>query len=196
MRIIMLALFLLAALPAQAAQKDDIAAVEAYLKNLKTLQARFTQTSGGQTVRGDFMLKRPGRMRFQYDAPLEDFIVADGLFIYYYDGQMKQQSNTLISKSLADFFLREDLTLSGDVRVTNVRRANSLLQVTLEEASEDSAGALTLFLTEKPMQLKKWRILDAQGTVTEVALSDIKTNVTFARGLFKYFDPEAGARNN
>jgi outer membrane lipoprotein-sorting protein len=177
------------ALPARA--EDTTAAdVEAYLNGIRTLHARFIQTANdGRQAAGDFYLHRPGRMRFQYDPPSTDFIVSDGLFVYYYDGQMKQQSNAPIGKSLADFFLRKNLTLSGDIQVSEIRRAGGLLQVTLTQAKAPLAGTLTLGLTEKPLALKKWRVVDAQGAITEVELFDVETGITLKSELFKYYDP-------
>lgn len=185
---------LLLALPATAQPVSDAQAVvrevEAYLQNLRTMKARFVQTDAtGKQVAGDFLLKRPGRMRFDYDAPVTDFIVADGRFIYYYDGQLKEQSNALISQSLADFFLREKLTLGGDIKVTDVTKEGDLLTVTLVQAKDPNAGSLMLGFTQKPMALKKWRVVDAQGAITEVELFDAVSGIAMKDAPFHYYDP-------
>lgn len=189
-----LALALMVTLPAVAQPVSDTQAaikeVESYLQNLRTMKARFIQTDAtGKQTAGDFLLKRPGRMRFDYDAPVTDFIVADGRFIYYYDGQLKEQSNALISQSLADFFLREKLSLSGDIKVTDIVRAGELLTVTLVQAKDPSAGSLTLGFTQKPMTLKKWRVVDAQGAITEVELFDSVSGIAMKDAPFHYYDP-------
>lgn len=170
----------------------EVKAVQDYLQNLKTLKARFIQTSNdGRQVAGDFMLKRPGRMRFEYDHPIKDFIVADGLMIYYYDGEMKEQKNTLISQSLADFFLRENVRFSGDVKISDVKRADGLLMITLVQTKDPLAGSLILGITEKPgIQLKKWRVVDAQGMTTEVELFDAVSGISLDNSKFHYYDPE------
>ncbi len=170
--------------------KAATATIEAYLKNLRTLKARFIQTApdGSQTA-GDFLLKRPGRMRFDYADPVTDFIVADGRFIYYYDGQMKETSNAPISQSLADFFLRADLELSGDIRVTDVSTAGELLTISLVQAKDAGAGTLVLGFTQEPLQLKKWRIIDPQGGITEVELFQTSEGIAIENNLFDYYDP-------
>lgn len=188
-----LALLLLSALPAFADAGDQAAVQGAqdYLNGITTLKARFTQTANdGTQVQGDFLLKRPGRMRFQYDKPVTDFIVADGMMIYYYDGQMKQQSSAPVSKSLADFFLRKNLNLSGDIRVSDVKRDKGLLHLTLVQAKDPLSGSLTLILNENPMELKSWRIVDAQGLVTTVSLSDTVTGIHLSDKFFHYYDPQ------
>jgi outer membrane lipoprotein-sorting protein len=196
MRLLAAALALLLmfqALPAFADAGDQalVQSVESYLNNIGTLRARFVQTANdGTQAGGDFLLKRPGRMRFQYDKPVTDFIVADGSMIYYYDGQMKQQSSAPISKSLADFFLRKNLNLSGDIRVSDIKRVKGLLNLTLVQAKDPLSGTLTLILSENPMELKAWRIVDAQGLVTTVSLSDTVTGQHLDNKYFHYYDPK------
>ncbi len=169
----------------------EVKQVEDYLNNLGTLKARFVQTApNGNQLQGDFMLKRPGRLRFQYDKPIEDFIVADGKFIYYYDSELKEQKNALISQSLADFFLRKDLTLSGKVQVMDVKREDGLLLVTVSQSKDPLAGTLTMGFTENPMLLSKWRVVDAQGQITETALFNQTTGIKLDSDLFHYYDPK------
>lgn len=170
----------------------EVTAVEAYLKGIHTLRARFIQTApNGKQAAGTFLMRRPGRMRFDYDPPVTDFIVADGMFIHYYDGEMKQGSRTLISQSLANFFLRKNLSLSGDLDVTDVQRQNGMLMISLAETSDKTAGTLILGFVEKPkLELKKWRIVDAEGAITEVELFKTKTGLKLDSDLFHYYDPE------
>ena len=197
MRCFLLALALLLLPPcvsfAADAPADPLQAVkevEEYLGGITTLRARFIQTANdGQQQAGTFYLSRPGRMRIDYDAPSKDFIVADGVLIYYYDGKMKQQSSTAISHSLADFFLRKNLALSGDISVSDIKQENNTLQLTLVQARDPLAGALTLMLSEKPMQLLAWRVVDAQGLVTEVRLTEIEAGNPLNKNLFHYYDP-------
>lgn len=189
-----LVLLALIAAPALADDAADVRAVEKYLNSLTTLKARFSQMDAtGKVLTGDFMLKRPGRMRFQYDPPMTDFIVADGFFVYYYDGEMKQQSNTLISRSLADFFLRKDIRLSGDIKVARLARDEfGMLRMTLTQSENPAEGSLTLFFFENPLSLQKWQVIDAQGATTDISLSDVKTEIKLKGGLFHYYDPEHG----
>jgi len=165
--------------------------IELYLNNLKTVKSDFLQTANdGTQLEGQFFLKRPGKLRFQYAPPLKDFIVADGLFIYFYDAEMEQQSHTTIGNSLADFILRKNIKLSGDVRVSDYKMAGGLLQVTLRSAEDPESGSLTLGFQPKPLELKKWRVVDAQGYVTEIELLNLKKDLKLNNKLFHYIDPK------
>jgi len=176
-----------------AADKADIAGAEKYLQGLGSAKARFVQTThDGTQLVGTFYLQRPGRLRFQYDPPIEDFVVADGLFIYFYDAQLGEQTNAPIGQTLADFFLRRDLKLSGDVRVTEVKRAGGFLQIKLLQSDDPDAGSLSLAFKENPMTLAKWRVVDGQGLITEVELFYLKTGIKHPSDLFVYVDPDKG----
>jgi outer membrane lipoprotein-sorting protein len=177
--------------------KADIKKAEDYLNNLKEARARFVQTApdGTQFV-GTFYLDRPGRLRFEYDPPVEDFIVADGTLIYFYDSQLQEQSNAPIGSTLADFILRDDIELTGDLAVQNVKRGGDFLQIQVAEASDIEGGSLTLGFKEEPFALKKWRVVDAQGAITEVELFYLRTDVTHPSGLFAYIDPKHGKGGN
>ena len=177
-------------------RNTEVIRAENYLKNLKTGKARFVQTtSDGREASGTFYLKRPGKLRFQYEKPSNDFVVADGLFIYFYDSEMEQQSNAPIGQTLADFILRKDLKLSGDVTVQKVARANGLIQILLTQTDDAGAGTLTLGFTEQPYQLKKWRVVDGAGGITEVELFDLKTGMDLPNSLFVYRDPKPTGYN-
>lgn len=172
----------------------DIVRAETYLQKLGTAKARFLQTApNGQQLLGTFYLSRPGRLRFEYDAPVRDFVVADGFFIYFYDAALGEQSNAPIGQTLADFLLRPELRLSGDIKVTETRRSGGLLLLTLVQAKDPGAGSLTLGFAENPsFQLKKWRIVDASGAIVEVELFQLEEGVKLARNLFHYAAPTDG----
>lgn len=189
---------ILIALPVMAAEPSkEVIQAEAYFQQLKTVKSRFTQTNAdGSQSRGTFYLNRPGKLRFEYDAPSKDFVVADGFFIYFYDGEMKQQSNAPIGQTLADFLLRKDFKLSGDLKVTSIMRANGYIQISVVQSKQPKAGELTLAFTDGPkFQLKKWRVIDSVGNITETELFDMQTGLKLPSSLFAYHDPVAKGLN-
>ena len=175
---------------ARASEQDDVKKVEQYLNNLKMARSRFTQVApDGSRRTGTFYLSKPGKLRFEYDPPIQDFIVADGTFIYFYDAELNEQTHAPIGQTLADFILREDLDVGGDIVVMDLTRAAGLLQITLAQKEDPKAGSLKLGFSESPFTLKKWRVTDAQGSIVEIILADIQTNARPADDLFRYINP-------
>lgn len=166
-----------------------------YLSNLDTLKANFHQISPfGDITTGKFYLDRPGKLRFEYDDPLKDFIVADGTFIFYYDAALDQQSNTLISQTPADFILRQDLNLSGDIQVNNVSLTDGLIAITVSQKEDPLSGQLTLGFQAEPFELVRWAIEDNQGGTTEIILSNIERNTSLEGIKFYYQHPDFGKK--
>lgn len=169
----------------------QIKQAEDYLNQLKTMKARFLLTAADGTQQiGTFYLNRPGKLRFEYDPPMKDFIVADGILIYFYDSQLGEQSNAPIGQTMADFLLRKDIRLSGDVSIERIMRGGDLVQITIIQTSDPGAGSLTLGFTENPFQLKKWRVVDAQGQTVEVELFQMQSGVKLDANLFVFHDPK------
>lgn len=186
------ALTLMFSAPLQAEpSQDDVKKIESYLQNLKTARARFVQTThDGTQLVGTFYLQRPGKLRFEYDPPIEDFVVADGLFIYFYDAELGEQTNAPIGQTLADFFLRKDLKIGEDVEVAELKRNGGFLQAKLIQKADPQAGSITLGFKEEPFELNKWRVVDGQGLITEIELFYFKEGVKHASDLFVYKDPK------
>lgn len=169
---------------------SDIQRAEKYLQNLKTLEADFIQTAhNGYRMSGTFYLNRPGKLRFEYNEA-DDFIVADGTFIYFYDSELGEQTNAPIGQTLADFLLRDDLSLTEDLTVNKITREKGFLSMILTEKGEENAGSVKLYFDEEPYTLKKWQVTDAAGLTTEILLKDMKRDVKLSPSLFRYFKPK------
>ena len=190
--ILFIALMMFLPLNAQAADnRHDIERAENYLRNLGTVKADFVQRAGeGNQLTGTFYLNRPGKLRFEYNE-VDDFIVADGLFIYFYDSELQQQSNAPIGHTLADFLLRKNLSLTKDLRVQNVKNITPYQVITLVERDDEGAGVVKLFFETAPYALKKWQVIDATGMTTEISLNNMQRDIKLRPALFAYIAPKS-----
>ncbi|HCI60964.1 MAG TPA: cell envelope biogenesis protein LolA, partial [Erythrobacter sp.] len=76
--------------PAVAAEGDLDRAVTA-LRGISTMKADFVQTDrSGQTVRGVMTLKRPGKIRFEYEKGVPMLVVSNGKSMYMVDYEVNQ----------------------------------------------------------------------------------------------------------
>ena len=195
---ILLVGFLLCAPPVHALQpnvqdKKDIGRAEEYLNARHNISAKFIQTAdSGATVTGTVLIKRPGRMNLSYDPPLKDFIIADGSFLYLWDGELENSTTIPMGDSLADLILRADLKLSGDVEVTQIERSSSKLEITLRQANAPDNGTMTLLFEDNPFILHGWRVQDAQNRVTTVALQGMREDIDLPGRSFTFVPPKLG----
>lgn len=167
-------------------QLDAIQKVEDYLNDITTLKSSFVQgASTGQTASGTFYLQRPGKMRFEYEPPSPILLVADGLFLTYIDKELREINRLpLISTPLSVLVAsRVDLS-GGDLEVFAVNRTENTIRLALRDRKDRGAGAVSLTFTTRPMQLRQWTVVDAQGVEVRVALLDPRTGVELEPKLF------------
>jgi outer membrane lipoprotein-sorting protein len=168
--------------------------VERYVNSIRTLQARFVQSNpNGSVVQGTLSVSRPGKMRFEYDAPSQLKIVADGSQVTMWDPANKDFGQWPIGWTAASFLVKEPFQLSGDITVQSSQRtADGLLALTMVQTRKPQEGKIIVRVSENPMQLRGWTILDNRGNKVDVTLTDLKTGIQLASSLFKYDGPDAG----
>lgn len=182
---------------AQTANERYIQQAEQWLQNLNHGQARFTQIDyKGRQLNGTFYINRPGRLRFEYDQPITDHIVADGVMIYFYDGDSEQFSSAPIGMTLADFILRPDIRMDQTVKVESVRERDGMVEIALSQKDQPGTGELILSFTKAPFALKSWRIIDAQGLTTDIILSNLTRPTSLDPRLFVFSKAQSQKRFN
>ncbi len=184
----------LAAAEREALSPDQSAAVHRavrYLNDLSTLQARFIQvSSNGTYAEGEVIIQRPGKMRFDYDPPHPVLIIANGLSLLFYDRGLKQASFLPLWETPLWFLIRERVTLSEDVVVTRVAQGLGTLSITIEDRQMPEAGSVTLVFGDRPLDLKKWELVDTQGVLTQVSLVNPRYGLEVDPEAFDYSDLE------
>ncbi len=173
---------------------DDKANVDralGYLNNISTLRARFVQvSSNGPYAEGEVLIKRPGRLRFDYDPPVPALLIADGLTLLFYDRELKEASFLPLWETPLWFLIREEVTLSDDMQVENVTQARGALRVSLRDAGNPDIGEVTLVFEDQPLALRKWQVVDAQGVLTEISLVNPQYGVEIDASAFEHDDLE------
>jgi len=166
----------------------DLMRVQKHLNSSKTFKARFLQvSSNGEYAEGQIFLQRPGRLRLIYDDPNPLLVVADGKHISYIDRNIDTATTLYLSMTPADLMLRESIGFFGnDVIVTSVNRTPGVIRIGLINTAEPDAGSIELVFSDRPMELRKWTVTDAQGIKTTVSLLGPTFDVPLNPNLFKY----------
>jgi outer membrane lipoprotein-sorting protein len=175
------------------ADKADVERIEKYLNELKSVSANFLQVNdGGEFRHGTIAIQRPGKMRVNYDPPQKDLIIASDGIVHIWDAEMGQQTNLPVDSSIAEFILRDPLKFSGDVTMTHFARYPAKLELTLVATKDPAEGELTLIFEDKPLQLRQWRVLDAQSRTTGINLENTHEGVSFPPNTFDFIPPNLG----
>jgi outer membrane lipoprotein-sorting protein len=194
MRFLIAAILSFLAFAATAHAQTGVPDIERYINSIRTLQARFVQSNpNGSVVQGTLYVRRPGRMRFEYDAPSKLKIVADGTQVTLWDPATRDFGQWPIGWTAASFLVREPLNLSGDLTVEALQRTGDGLQLTLVQTRKPQEGKIIVRLAENPLALRGWSIIDNRGNKVDVSLADLRTGMQLADSLFKYDGPDPGA---
>lgn len=179
------------AAPLTPQDREDVARAEQYLNSITTLEAQFLQVAErGAALSGQFYIKRPGKLRFQYDPPARIQIVADGSQVTYYDADSDQISQLPTGLTVAKFLVAPRITLSGDLIVTKVERDAALLQITAVQARAPTEGQVVLTFGDKPLQLRRWTVIDGRNRAISITLTNLKTGGALKDDLFVFNDPD------
>jgi outer membrane lipoprotein-sorting protein len=167
------------------ADKADIARVEAYLNSIDTMKASFQQfiENEGLTF-GRIYLRRPGRLRVEYDPPSEILLIADGTLLSYYDAELNHIEQVPLRFSPMWFLLRDDVELGGDVTVTQFKKSANAILIGLVQSDEPDAGSVMLELADNPLELTQWTITDPAGTQVRVGLYNTEFGMPLQPALF------------
>lgn len=163
----------------------DLAQLSKALNYTGTLRGRFVQTGqDGRTARGNLYLKRPGKIRFEYDAPNPMLIVSDGVTIMQSDRALGTSDRIPLKSTPLDFFLKNEVSLANDTKVLALQKTPQQISVTVQDGSGRAAGQMTLVFNAQNFALTQWSVLDEFGVSTRVDLSDLVYNQEIEPALF------------
>jgi chaperone LolA len=192
MRALIALLLALLAGPLAAADAD---ALDRFYTDTRTLAGRFTQTvrdgSGAVTEqsRGSFAIERPGRFRWDYEAPYEQTIVADGRELWVYEPDLDQVTVRPIDADTAD---APGLLLAGatfPARLFDVAaEEDGWLRLTPKQ-KDSGLGAVRLKLVGDSVQALQ--LDDGLGQTTRIELLDQQRNGALPAARFS-FEPPPG----
>ena len=168
------------------ADKISINSLSSYLDGLRSVQAKFTQINAdGSLSTGHLYIKRPGRVRFEYDPPNKALILAAGgqLAIFDPNGNDIPESYPL-SKTPLSLILADNINLSRERMVRGHEFDGTSTILTMQDPEYPESGLMALVFTGPDPQLRQWVIEDQNGEQTVVVLNDIATDMSLKDNLF------------
>jgi outer membrane lipoprotein-sorting protein len=189
----------LPAAPAAAQSSSKLDAAVAALRGISTMKANFTQTDrNGQSVSGTLTLKRPGRIRFQYQKGVPMLIVGDGKALTLVDYEVNQVERWPISNSPLGALLdpNRDVKRYGKLKSTS---NPNVISVEVRDPKKPEYGVITLIFVKDASapggwELTSWVALDSQNKRTTVRLSNQKYGMSVSDRTFTYKDPRGSRR--
>jgi len=181
------------AVSAQATAPEIDRAVAA-LRGISTLRANFVQTDrSGKNITGVLTMKRPGKIRFQYQKGVPLLIVGDGKALTMIDYQVRQVQRWPIGNSPLGALLNPGkdvarfakLLPTGDPGVTSLQ---------VRDPKHPEYGTITMIFVRSGaapggLQLDSWVALDSQNKRTTIRLSGHQYGIAVDDKTFNWTDP-------
>ena len=186
-RILMIPLVLAAlSLPVNAAEKLSLNQISGYLNSLKTVKGDFTQINNDGTIStGTIYIKRPGRIRFEYDPPAEALVMAGGGQVAVFDNKSNQPPEQYpLSRTPLNLILEQNVNLGKRNMVVGHKFDGTATTVVAQDPAHPEYGNIRLVFSGPPIQLRQWVITGGDGTKTTVVLGDTQANASMASALF------------
>jgi len=167
------------------AQKLSLAELSSYLNDLTTARGAFTQVNDdGSLSSGQILLKRPGRVRFEYDPPEEALVVADGDTVGIIDPRSNERQGYPLHRTPLKIILARNVDLTRDRMVVGHDGDGTSTTVRAQDPENPDYGSIDLVFTGDPVELRQWVINDGNGSSTTVILGDLQTGMNLRNDLF------------
>lgn len=160
---------------AVSAQQLSLGQMSQYLNQLQTAQGGFTQINQDGTLStGQIYIKRPGRIRFEYNPPNDALVVAGGGQLAVFDPRSNVGPDRYpLNQTPLGIILEANVDLGRERMVTNTTSDGTSTTITAQDPDNPQYGNIKLVFTANPTELRQWIITDEFGTETTVILNDL-----------------------
>ncbi|MEP3442812.1 MAG: outer membrane lipoprotein carrier protein LolA [Sulfitobacter sp.] len=168
------------------ADKLPLGQISSYLNSLTTAQGDFTQINSDGTIStGTIYIKRPGRVRFEYNAPDTGLVIAGANTVVIYDTKSNQPPTTYpLSQTPLSIILARNVNLNQAKMVTGHSYDGTATTVTAQDPKNPQYGNIQMKFTGPSAELRQWIINDGNGSQTTVVLGELKKGGNLSNNLF------------
>jgi outer membrane lipoprotein-sorting protein len=174
---------LLSAAHAQGAQTAQ--RIADHFSSVKTMMGEFVQFGPkGEQTGGKFYIERPGKVRFDYEAPATFRVTADGRNVLLQNTKLKTMDAYPLSQTPLKLLLDNKIDLSGG-RVRSVKEEADLTTIQLADRNAFGNATITMMFDPSSYELRQWTITDAQGKETTVMIFNVEQGMQFDPSVFR-----------
>lgn len=181
------------AAPAAAPARDIDRAVAA-LRAISTMRADFVQTDrNGQRLSGVMTLKRPGKIRFQYQQGVPLLIVSDGSSLNMIDYEVRQVQRWPIRNSPLGALLDPNRDVARFARQIPTQSPD-VISAEVRDPRHPEYGTITMIFVRNAaapggLELSSWVAVDSQNKRTTIRLSNHRYGIDVPDNTFRWTDP-------
>ena len=158
-------------------KSDTLAALRAHYANVPTMKGEFLQFGPtGDQSGGEFSIKRPGKVRFDYEAPSPVQVVSNGLAVMVVNKKLKTFDTYPLKNTPLKLLLDDKLDISEE-SILDVTVEDDVTTIVMGDKQIFGNSIITLLFEPETFELRQWTIKDAQGKETSVMVFNVEDNV-------------------
>ena len=177
------------------AEKLSLQALSDYINSITTAETTFTQINpDGSGAKGRLIIRRPGRMRFEYEKPDKTVVLASAGQVAIFDSKSNQPPEQYpLAKTPLNLILGRKVDLAQARMVVGHAQDGTLTIVTAQDPAHPEIGTITLGFSDGPVALRQWIVTDQAGAQTTVLLDDLRLGGNYPTSTFS-IQSEIGRR--
>jgi len=160
--------------------------ISRYFNSFRTAEADFTQVNAdGSLSTGRLMIHRPGRVRFEYDAPDNTLVLATAGSVNIFDARSNDGPATYpLARTPLALILDDTVNLSRERMVVRHFEDGPTTSVVAQDPQHPEYGNIRLVFSANPTELRQWVVTDDTGSETTVILGTLRTGGQLGSLLF------------
>lgn len=180
------------------ARAAGVETLKAFIAEVKSARSDFIQTvldSGGKTISlssGSFTFARPGKFRWVYTKPYDQFIVGDGAKVWLFDKDLNQVTVKALGDALGSSpaaLLAGSNDLDRAYTFASIARKDGLDWVEATPTDPDSQFE-KMRLGFRKANPETMELLDRLGQTTVIRFTRLERNPKLAPDLFRFTPPK------
>ena len=161
------------------AEKFSLVELSNYFNTFDTFQADFHQFSDdGSIASGVILIKKPGRLRIDYEKPEDLLILASGGQLAIFDPKGDPEPTSFpLNVTPFSLVLKNPINLVGSSNILSHDYNNGETSVSLYDPKYPERGNIKLIFSGKTPILDRWLIQDEFGNITMMSIERYDENI-------------------
>jgi len=139
------------------------------------VEADFEQiNSDGSIDAGKLYIRRPGKMRLEYEAPNNALVIAGAGSVAIFDDKTKNGPTIFpLKKTPLNLLLKKDVNLIENKMISEHKEKNRNTFIVVQDPERLSQGKIEMVFSNQPILLESWTITNQSNQKTKIMLNNL-----------------------
>ena len=168
------------------AEKFSLVELSNYFNTFDTFQAEFHQFSDdGSEASGVILIKKPGRLRIDYERPEDLLILASGGQLAIFDPKGDPEPTSFpLNVTPFSIVLKSQINLVGSSNILSHDYNQGETSLSLYDPKYPERGHIQLIFSGETPILDRWLIQDESGSITLMTIERHQENIALGEKQF------------